>query len=339
MTRNNGFTRNDLGKPCRNDIMMSEPESWPRSCPRCDLGPCQNLANKDKHLAFQPSQDYYSIMPHAETELPQKSPMDELGDQVKALEAAFGQRVAWPGTFLMVRADGRAFHTFTKDLDRPFDPRMSEAMLYTTQQLCHEFNARLGYTQSDEITLAFYYDSSSQDYPFSGRLQKMCSLIAATATALFTEKVYELMPHKAKERPVFDSRVFKAVTLDTAIQSFVWREKDAMKNSVSMAASAHYTPKELHGLHTKDRLRLLEEKGVIFNDYPLHLRKGVYFHRQPRMVKLDQATLDKIPPGKAPPDGMVIRRSVELAKFETLLGLTEDEQRAIFGMDEDNEPT
>lgn len=257
---------------------------------------------------------------------------DPLGDVVKELEAKYEQRVAEPGQFLMARADGRAFHTFTRDLKRPFDERMSDAMLYTTKNLCHEFGARLGYTQSDEITLAFHYpDGGPQDYPYGGRLQKMCSLIASMASVLFYSQISKSLPTKASETPVFDCRVFRAVTLQTAVDSFVWREKDAKKNAVSMAASAVYPPKQLEGVGTGERLRLLEEKLINFNDYPLHFRKGIYFHRQEREMKLDPALLIKIPEGKQPPNGMVVRRSVEQAKFSSLLELSENELKRLFG--------
>lgn len=257
---------------------------------------------------------------------------DTLGDVVKELEAKFEQRVAVPGQYLMARADGRAFHTFTKDMNRPFDQRMSDAMLYTTQSLCHEFNARLGYTQSDEITLCFHYSSGGpSDYPFGGRLQKMCSLIAAQASVLFYSKISQSMPGKASELLVFDCRVFRAVTLETAIDTFVWREKDAKKNAVSMAASSVYPHKQLEGIPTGERIKMLEAKGISFNSYPLHFRKGVYFHRQEREMKLDLATLMKIPEGKAPPNGLVIRRSVEKAGFESVLELDEDQRAKLFG--------
>jgi tRNA(His) guanylyltransferase len=259
---------------------------------------------------------------------------DPLGDEIKELESRYEQRVAQPGQFLLARADGRAFHTFTRDLLRPFDQRMSDAMLYTTQQLCHLFNARLAYTQSDEITLCFYYEpSASADYPFGGRLQKLCSLIAAQASVLFYSRISESMPEKTKELPVFDCRVFKTLTFESALNTFIWREKDARKNAVSMAASSVYKPKDLEGVSTSSRLKMLAEKGINFNaDYSTHFKKGVYFHRQEREVLLDPETLLKIPEGKSPANGMVIRRAVEPAKFESLLELTLETKEALFGL-------
>lgn len=271
-----------------------------------------------------------------------KPEADPLGDEVKALEAAFERRVAEPGQFLMARADGRAFHTFTKGMRKPFDPAMSNAMQYTARNLAHMFNARLAYTQSDEITLCFYYpaDGTGTDYPYGGRLQKLCSLIAAQASVLFYARVVAEVESgswpesKLNDLPVFDCRVFRALTYETVLNSFIWREKDARKNAVSMAASAHYTEKQLNGVSTGDRLKLLREAGVTFNDYPQHFRAGMYFYRRERTVPLDAATLAKIPEGKAPPDGMVTRRSVEAAEFATLLEASPQRLMAIFGLED-----
>jgi tRNA(His) guanylyltransferase len=263
----------------------------------------------------------------------EEKPVDPLGDEIKELEAKFEHRVAEPGQFLMARADGRSFSTFTKGIKRPYDELLGAAMQFTTQKLCHTFNARLAYTQSDEITLVFY-NEAPKDFPFGGRLQKLCSLIASAATVLFYSQVVKLMPHKAWELPIFDCRVFRALTIETVIDSFIWRERDARKNAVSMAASALYPHKELQKVPTVDRLRMIEAAGITFSDYPLHFKKGVYFHRQEREVMLDQETLAKIPEGKAPPEGKVIRRSVERAKFESLLDMDRPAQEKLFGCHE-----
>ena len=81
---------------------------------------------------------------------------DGLGDRCKGYEAADAGRRAVRGQPLIARLDGRAFHTFTRDLKRPYEHGMSIAMIETARYLLDEMNALVGYTQSDEITLAWY---------------------------------------------------------------------------------------------------------------------------------------------------------------------------------------
>src|SRR4029079_6986806 len=102
-----------------------------------------------------------------------------LGDRVKKYRQAEASRRAMRGTPLLARLDGRAFHTFTRDLRRPYDEGMSRCMIETTRTLVREANALVGYTQSDEITLAWYEPSQSpSDYEFDGRFQKLASVLA-----------------------------------------------------------------------------------------------------------------------------------------------------------------
>src|SRR5690349_24879817 len=98
---------------------------------------------------------------------------DGLGDRCKAFEAAEAGRRAMRGLPLLARLDGRAFHTFTRDLARPYEPAMSRCMIETARFLVQQSNALVGYTQSDEITLAWYEPSQSLvGYEFDGRFQK-----------------------------------------------------------------------------------------------------------------------------------------------------------------------
>jgi tRNA(His) 5'-end guanylyltransferase len=119
------------------------------------------------------------------------------------------------GLPLLARLDGRAFHTFTRDLPRPYAPGMSALMIETTRYLVAEMNARVGYTQSDEISLAWYEPSSSAtEYPFDGRYQKLASVLAGMASARFCQLLPTHLPSKVGTTPHFDCRVWQVPSLD-----------------------------------------------------------------------------------------------------------------------------
>src|SRR3990167_4790930 len=103
---------------------------------------------------------------------------DNLGNRMKSYESEYDRRLMklLPA---FARIDGSAFHNFTKGMNRPYDTRLSDLMIDTTAWLVRETNACMGYSQSDEITLAWYSpDNISQIY-FDGRICKMNSILAA----------------------------------------------------------------------------------------------------------------------------------------------------------------
>jgi tRNA(His) 5'-end guanylyltransferase len=187
---------------------------------------------------------------------------DSLGDKLKALEGVEAKRAAVKGMPLVARLDGRSFHTFTRGLQRPFDERLSDLMIKSAAALVHELGARIGYTQSDEVTLAWYYSiDSPSDYPFSGRYQKLCSVLASCMTAHFVKALPSAIPEKAHLTPQFDCRVWQT-SIEDAYLTFKWREADARKNAISMAASSYFPHRELQSVPSSERLKMLEVSGV-----------------------------------------------------------------------------
>lgn len=234
---------------------------------------------------------------------------DGLGDRCKAFEAAEAGRRAMRGLPLLARLDGRAFHTFTRGLTRPYDHGMSTAMIETTRYLVQEMTALVGYTQSDEITLAWFEPSqSASDYAFDGRFQKLASVLAGMASAKFCQLVAELLPGKAKETPHFDCRVWQVPTLEDATDVFVWREDDATKNSISMAAGAYYSDAELDGKSSGIKQEMLWQKGINWNDYPRFFKRGTYLQRRAFERTLTDEERARIPEPHRPPVGATFTR-------------------------------
>lgn len=238
---------------------------------------------------------------------------DLLGDRLKAAEQVEAGRRANKTLPLLARLDGKAFHTFTKGLKRPYDTRLSDLMLDTTKYLVEQTHARLGYTQSDEISL--YWDLSLDENPdaeylHSGKFQKLTSVLASMAGAYFSRELPARIPEKASALPIFDCRVWNAESRRDVYLNFLWRQNDAIKNSISMAAQAHFSPKQLHGVGSEEKKRLLREVGAPWEAEPVFFKSGSFVKRVAKTVTLTAEQLQKIPE-KHRPSGPVTRTVVE----------------------------
>ncbi len=236
---------------------------------------------------------------------------DDLGDRMKEYESNESGRRFLPLLPVMARLDGKCFSSFTSDMARPYDNRMCAAMIETTKFLVKETGAVCGYTQSDEITLAWYSPDRRQPIYFDGRIQKMVSVLASTCSVVFYRLISKTMPSKAMDTPVFDCRVWQMPTLEEATNVFLWREWDATKNSITMAAQAYYDHSELINKNGKEKQEMLWQKGVNWNDYPSFFKRGSYIQVKEIERKFSYGEAVNLPPKHAArvnPDLMVIKK-------------------------------
>lgn len=220
---------------------------------------------------------------------------DDLGDRMKLYEGAEAGRRLMPLLPALARIDGRAFHSFTRGMDRPFDARFSACMVDTTAALVRDTGACMGYAQSDEITLAWRSRTTQSQIWFDGRVAKMTSQLAAQATLIFYRLVMERMPEYADRLPTFDARVWNVPNRAEGVNVFLWREWDATKNSVSMAASAYYSHKALMGKNSPQKHDMLHAKGLNWNDYPPLFKRGAYVQRRTVTVPFSVEEMDRLP--------------------------------------------
>lgn len=195
---------------------------------------------------------------------------DPLGDRMKGRYETRARTYLPRRTYTAIRLDGNAFHTYTRGLDKPFDLQLMEDMAATTMFLCEQIpGVRYAYTQSDEISLLVTdFARPSTEAWFDGNVQKIVSISAAMATAEFNR----LRPGRLA---FFDSRVFTIPDPVEVENYFVWRQQDAMRNAVSMAAQAHFSHKALHGKSSDQMQEMLwQDAGVNFNDYPPRCKRG-----------------------------------------------------------------
>ena len=261
---------------------------------------------------------------------------DQMGNRMKAYESQTTQTKLIPLLPVMARLDGKGFSKFTKGLKRPYDERLSKLMVETTKYLVAETNANCGYTQSDEITLCWFTeDPKSQPY-WDGKVFKILTDLSAMCSVYFNEKLPEYLPEKVGKRPRFDARVWNVPNVNEAVNTFLWREFDATKNSISMAAQNYFSHNLLEGKNGSDKQELLFSKGVNWNDYPEFFKRGTYVQRKVRTGKMTFEELEKLPPkhnARRNPDLQIVRKYVEELNLPPLTKVTNKVDVIIYGQD------
>lgn len=211
-----------------------------------------------------------------------------LGERIKRYESVTRGYLAVK-TPVIMRLDGKAFHTFTKGMNKPFDARLMTTMQRTMLALCEDIEGCvLGYTQSDEITLVIQdYNTYDTAAWYEYRIDKMCSVAASKATRYFnkfyieecgneyTEDVVDLGVYESKKwMAEFDCRVFN-VPKEEVCNVVLWRQQDASKNSIQMLAQSLFKHNELQNLNcSKLQDKMFEEKGVNWNDLAVPKKRG-----------------------------------------------------------------
>lgn len=199
---------------------------------------------------------------------------------------------------VIIRCDGKAFHTFTRGFQKPFDEVLIKTMQETTKYLCENVQGCvLGYTQSDEISLVLVdYQRFETSAWFDYEIQKMCSIAASMATMAFNKFFYENVfqynvmasvdtsnkeyPYKevyakaVEKGAMFDARVFN-IPKEEVTNCIYWRQLDASRNSIQMVGQANFSHKELHCKTCNDiQDMLMLQKNINWNDFPTYQKRG-----------------------------------------------------------------
>ena len=214
---------------------------------------------------------------------------DNLGDRMKSYENI--TRTYLPGRMpIIIRIDGKAFHTFTRGFQKPFDEVLIKSMQNTMKYLCENIQGCvLGYTQSDEITLILVdYKKLNSDAWFDYEIQKICSIAASMATMAFNREFrkavdedptvsnvrYNWYVAKINGGAMFDARCFN-IPKEEVTNLIYWRQLDATRNSIQMVGQANFSHKELQN-KTCNMIQdmLMTQKGINWNDFPTHQKRG-----------------------------------------------------------------
>ena len=225
---------------------------------------------------------------------------DNLGVRMKEFYERIPKTKLMRRTPVAIRIDGKAFHTFTRGFQKPFDNVLMKTMQETTKYLCENIQGCVfGFTQSDEITLILVdYKELNTSAWFDNEVQKICSISASMATMafnrIFEKKVKEFtynngenyykdseeyrlceVYRKALEKgAMFDARCFNIPKEEVTNVSY-WRQLDATRNSIQMVGQANFSHKELQNKSCNDIQDMLhEQKGINWNDYPTVCKRG-----------------------------------------------------------------
>ena len=207
----------------------------------------------------------------------------------------------------IIRVDGKAFHSFTKGLRKPFDDFFRNIMQLTMQYMCENVQGCVfGYTQSDEISLLLTdYETIATDAWFDYTIQKMCSVAASMATLAFnkfwaeefqaqiehwereddgtmdeeTEKwVWEYLVNTIQPKlftAMFDARTF-SIPKDEVCNYFIWRQQDATRNSIETVGQTYFSQKDLNGRAQNEIQEMLwQQHSINWNTYPIAYKRGV----------------------------------------------------------------
>lgn len=196
------------------------------------------------------------------------TPTLTLGERMKGHEAQ-SRTVLAPRSYTIIRLDGRAFHTYTRGLKRPFDAAFAADMDTVAAEVAKEVSGcAFAYVQSDEISLLMTDFAAPGTQPwYGGVVPKLTSVTAALASVVLSE----LRPGK---RATFDSRAFTVPDAGEVGAYLRWRQRDAIKNSTAMTGQVHLSAKELHGLNTDQVRERLVALGDPWDTYPAGFRYG-----------------------------------------------------------------
>lgn len=196
---------------------------------------------------------------------------DNFGDRMKGYENTY--RTKLPKRMpVIIRLDGKAFHTYTKGMEKPFDEKLVNAFWETCKYLCQNImGCKIAYHQSDEITLLLTnYDKLTTESWFDNNIQKMVSVASSMATMKFNQCMQEYTDKVA----LFDGRVF-VLPQDEVNNVFLWRQQDATKNSVSMVAHNEFGHKALQNLNgSQKQEKLFQERNINWNNLPTWQKRG-----------------------------------------------------------------
>lgn len=236
---------------------------------------------------------------------------DSLGDRMKCYENVTRNYLTRRAP-VIIRVDGKAFHSFTRGFKKPFDGIFVKSMQETMKYLCENIQGCvLGYTQSDEITLVIIdYEKIESCAWFDNNIQKIASISASMATLAFNKyfgaNVYKYIEDYKKEHQLifieeddkycntlidavkkgamFDSRVF-ILPKEEVVNCVIWRQQDATRNSINSVGHANFSHKQLQNKSCNDvQDMLMSEKGINWNDYTTTLKRGSCCIKMPQKI-------------------------------------------------------
>lgn len=205
---------------------------------------------------------------------------DSLGTRIKKnYESRYDIRLP-RRSYVYGRLDGQAFHTFTQNLKKPFDFELIDDLIKSTEYLCSYISGcKFGYVQSDEISILLTdFETQESEAFFDYKLQKLCSIAASHFTAKFNQLRWAR--GYTSEFATFDARFFSIADPVEVVNTFLWRQRDIERNSLSMLAQANFSHKQLTGKKKQQLHDMLHGIGINWNDLPGICKRGVLVEKK-----------------------------------------------------------
>jgi len=206
---------------------------------------------------------------------------DDLGNRMKEKYEDRYRMYLTARTPAIIRIDGKAFHTFTKNMKKPYSWPLADAMKNATIALMEKIQgAKIAYTQSDEISIFISdYTKFTSEGWFDYNVQKITSVSASIATLYFNSCLTENDEYKGESMALFDSRVFN-IPKEEVANYFLWRQIDWRRNSIQLLAQSMFSHSELYKKNTKDLLEMCKEKGIDWNnDIHSRWKNGLFIYK------------------------------------------------------------
>lgn len=239
----------------------------------------------------------------------------QIGHIMKEFEFLETKRKFIPMVPIVARIDGKSFHTWTRGLDKPFCDGFVKTMFNTTLDLAKETNSLFSYVQSDEISLLFFSDNLDSQVFFDGKIFKMTSVLASMATAMFNSRKNDVDFLSNRKPAMFDCRVFQLPNKDMVYKYFIWREMDAVRNSVQALGQANFSHSELQNKSSNKIKEMLKQKNIFWDELEEHKKRGYFFQRKKTCEKISKYDLDSLPPKHN------LRKNPNLAIERTIINL------------------
>jgi len=206
---------------------------------------------------------------------------DSLGDRMKGNYENITRMFLPRRTYTIIRLDGKAFHTFTRGLDKPWDKDLIDIMNDTMKYLCGQIQgAVIGYTQSDEISIIMTdFEKHDTDAWYGGNIQKIVSVAASMATYAFNTHAANVGNKFLGKVGLFDARTFTIPSRTEVINYLVWRQKDAERNSVQMLAQSMFSQKKLHGKNIEAQKEMCAKEGNDWEEVAVDKRGRILFNQ------------------------------------------------------------
>lgn len=232
---------------------------------------------------------------------------DSFGERIKAYENV-NRTYLTDGVPKVMRLDGKAFHSFLKGAERPYDKNVMMSMAFAAAKVLKEIggSARFAYIQSDEVSIGINDKMTIESSPwFGNNVQKMVSVSSSIMAVNFSYEYYtrmtnaaiekatteidgkryvQLMVGKPNFRPAyFDARIFQVPNVVELHNAVLWRQQDAAKNSISQYARSFFSHKEVDGKNGSEMQEMMHSvHGFNWNDAPTWTKRGILLYRLDR---------------------------------------------------------